>query len=298
MTATIPSSAVVPANPVFNEPEQLALAGFLASYSGLTREAYMLDLRQFTTWCHQHDLRLFTVRRADIECFARDLEAKGRARSTVSRPPGHYRRTLQVRGRGRPARPLSSRARPAAAAGLRIPRRRPGPQRGRRPPGRRRARHGRRARTDLAAATAPWPSPVKAAERPSSRSLPEPRVPSISPSGNAATARSSSPPAATPGPAQSRADRPARRPPHRARQEHRTAHAPACIHHRRTRRRRPRCPGHVTGGQPGAVRGDRETGHPTLMAGQCGARGAVSRPGPVRRRGVSERVPAGPGPRG
>lgn len=85
MTATIPSSALVVAEPVLSEPEQLALAGFLASYSGLTREAYMLDLRQFTTWCHQHGLRLFAVRRADIECFARDLEAKGRARSTVSR---------------------------------------------------------------------------------------------------------------------------------------------------------------------------------------------------------------------
>ncbi len=45
----------------------------------------MLDLRQFTAWCHQRSLRLFEVRRADIECFARDLEAKGRARSTVSR---------------------------------------------------------------------------------------------------------------------------------------------------------------------------------------------------------------------
>ncbi len=85
MTAAIPSSALVAAEPVLSEPEQLALAGFLASYSGLTREAYMLDLRQFTTWCHQHGLRLFAVRRADIECFARDLEAKGRARSTVSR---------------------------------------------------------------------------------------------------------------------------------------------------------------------------------------------------------------------
>jgi integrase/recombinase XerD len=85
MTATIPSSAVVPANPVFSEPEQLALAGFLASYSGLTRDAYMLDLRQFTTWCHQRGLQLFEVRRADVEMFARDLEARGRARSTVSR---------------------------------------------------------------------------------------------------------------------------------------------------------------------------------------------------------------------
>jgi site-specific recombinase XerD len=85
MTTTVPSLALVHAEPLFTEPEQLALAGFLACYSGLTREAYMLDLRQFTTWCQLHGLRLLEVRRADIECFARDLEAKGRARSTVSR---------------------------------------------------------------------------------------------------------------------------------------------------------------------------------------------------------------------
>jgi site-specific recombinase XerD len=85
MTTTIPSAVIVPADPVFTGPEQLALAGFLASYRGLTRDAYTLDLRQFTTWCGQRGLRLFEARRADIECFARDLEAKGRARSTVSR---------------------------------------------------------------------------------------------------------------------------------------------------------------------------------------------------------------------
>ena len=70
---------------MFSEPERLALAGFLAGYSGLTREAYALDLRQFAAWCHNHDLRLFAVRRADIECFGRDLEAAGRARATVIR---------------------------------------------------------------------------------------------------------------------------------------------------------------------------------------------------------------------
>jgi hypothetical protein len=37
--------------PAFTDAEQLALAGFLAGYRGLTREAYALDLRQFTTWC-------------------------------------------------------------------------------------------------------------------------------------------------------------------------------------------------------------------------------------------------------
>jgi integrase/recombinase XerD len=31
-------------------PERLALAGFLAGYSGLTRQAYELDLRQFASW--------------------------------------------------------------------------------------------------------------------------------------------------------------------------------------------------------------------------------------------------------
>jgi hypothetical protein len=37
--------------PAFSDAERLALAGFLAGYRGLTREAYALDLRQFTTWC-------------------------------------------------------------------------------------------------------------------------------------------------------------------------------------------------------------------------------------------------------
>ena len=67
------------------DPERLALAGFLAGYRGLTREAYALDLRQFTTWCRVRSLALFAVRRADIESFARELEARGRARATVTR---------------------------------------------------------------------------------------------------------------------------------------------------------------------------------------------------------------------
>jgi integrase/recombinase XerD len=85
MTTTTPSAALVPVAPVFTNTERLALAGFLAGYSGLAREAYELDLRQYTSWCHQHHLRLFQVRRADIECFARDLETRGRARATITR---------------------------------------------------------------------------------------------------------------------------------------------------------------------------------------------------------------------
>jgi integrase/recombinase XerD len=85
MATTSPSTALMPAAPVFTNMERLALAGFLAGYSGLTREAYELDLRQFASWCHQHHLRLFSACRSDIECFARDLEARGRARATVTR---------------------------------------------------------------------------------------------------------------------------------------------------------------------------------------------------------------------
>ena len=46
MTTTTCSAALIPAAPVFTNTERLALAGFLAGYSGLTREAYELDLRQ------------------------------------------------------------------------------------------------------------------------------------------------------------------------------------------------------------------------------------------------------------
>jgi len=83
MTAT--TTVLVPIQPAFSNAERLALAGFLAGYRGLTREAYALDLRQFTGWCHTRCLNLFAVRRADIEGFARDLEARGRARDTVTR---------------------------------------------------------------------------------------------------------------------------------------------------------------------------------------------------------------------
>ena len=40
MATTTPSAALVPVAPVFTNTERLALAGFLAAYSGLTRQAY------------------------------------------------------------------------------------------------------------------------------------------------------------------------------------------------------------------------------------------------------------------
>jgi site-specific recombinase XerD len=83
-TTTAPT-ALATVKPAFAESGRLALAGFLAGYRGLTREAYTLDLRQFTAWCRARSLPLFSVRRADIETFARELEARGRARATVTR---------------------------------------------------------------------------------------------------------------------------------------------------------------------------------------------------------------------
>jgi integrase/recombinase XerD len=41
------STALATRDELFSANEQLALAGFLAGYSGLTRDAYTLDLRQY-----------------------------------------------------------------------------------------------------------------------------------------------------------------------------------------------------------------------------------------------------------
>jgi integrase/recombinase XerD len=48
MTTAAPSTVLVTIQPVFTDAGRLALAGFLAGYRGLTREAYALDPRQFT----------------------------------------------------------------------------------------------------------------------------------------------------------------------------------------------------------------------------------------------------------
>jgi site-specific recombinase XerD len=82
---TLSSTELVRVDETFSDGERLALLGFLAAYQGATREAYACDLRQFTAWCAEHHLRLFGAHRVDIECFARGLEARGRARATVAR---------------------------------------------------------------------------------------------------------------------------------------------------------------------------------------------------------------------
>ena len=86
-TTSVPvSGVVVPvADSLFTHAEGQALAGFLSGYSGLTRDAYTLDLRQYASWCTQHGLHLFAAKRVDIESFRGDMEAAGRARATIAR---------------------------------------------------------------------------------------------------------------------------------------------------------------------------------------------------------------------
>ncbi len=79
------SHSVVLYEPTETSAEVVTVAGFLAGYSGRTREAYTLDLRQFIRWCDEHRLGLFEVTRTHIELYARELEELGRAPATISR---------------------------------------------------------------------------------------------------------------------------------------------------------------------------------------------------------------------
>jgi integrase/recombinase XerD len=150
MTATTSSTTLVTIQPAFTSAKRLALAGFLAGYLGLTREAYTLDLRQFSGWCRARSLPLFAVRRVDIETFARELEARGHARATVTRRlctiAGFYKYAVE-----------EELLEHSPAAHVRRPRldyesrHCPGPQRAWRYPGRCRARADRRACAGLPA---------------------------------------------------------------------------------------------------------------------------------------------------
>ncbi len=70
--------------PLFDEA-RLAVASYLARYSGPTRVSYTADLKNWFAWCHQCGLEVFAVRRGHLELWARTLEDAGLARSTISR---------------------------------------------------------------------------------------------------------------------------------------------------------------------------------------------------------------------
>jgi site-specific recombinase XerD len=85
-TAAVAGAELAPVDEaLFSRDEHAALVGFLAGYSGLTRDAYTLDLRQYTSWCTLRGLHLFAARRVDIETFRGEMEIAGRARATIAR---------------------------------------------------------------------------------------------------------------------------------------------------------------------------------------------------------------------
>ena len=63
----MPTTTVVTVVPPLFDEAKLAVAGFLARYSGPTRVSHPCDLRQWFTWCHQNDLPPFAVRRGHLE---------------------------------------------------------------------------------------------------------------------------------------------------------------------------------------------------------------------------------------
>ena len=79
------SHSVVLYEPTETSPEVTTAAGFLAGYSGRTREAYTLDLRQFIGWCGEHRLGMFEITRTHIEPYARQLEEEGTAPAIIGR---------------------------------------------------------------------------------------------------------------------------------------------------------------------------------------------------------------------
>src|SRR5215207_9513079 len=95
-SSTTNAQTIALRNELFSTQEESALAGFLAGYSGLTREAYMLDLRQCLAWCAERRVVLFGARRAHIEAFGRHLEPRAELERR-SRASLHHRVLLPLR---------------------------------------------------------------------------------------------------------------------------------------------------------------------------------------------------------
>ena len=85
MAAARSSTTLVPVQPTFTDAERLALAGYLAGHPRSDARGLHPRPQAVRRWCQAQSMPLFSVRRADIETFARELEARGRARATVTR---------------------------------------------------------------------------------------------------------------------------------------------------------------------------------------------------------------------
>jgi integrase/recombinase XerD len=64
----------------------LAAAGYLARYSGRTRDAYALNLRTFFAWCSDRNAEVFAMTRPHLEIYMRWMEEhRGYAPATTAR---------------------------------------------------------------------------------------------------------------------------------------------------------------------------------------------------------------------
>jgi len=81
------SGVVVTPEPLpFMDKAHLAAAGFLARYSGRTRDAYALDLRTFFGWCASRGVDVFAMTRPHVELYVRWMEEEhGYAPATTAR---------------------------------------------------------------------------------------------------------------------------------------------------------------------------------------------------------------------
>ncbi|MEF9407167.1 tyrosine-type recombinase/integrase [Rhodococcus sp. IITD102] len=100
--ATLLPLAGGPSAPARFTPFDLAVAGFLARYSGQTFASYQTDLRLYSQWCDSVGLDPLAAQRPHLELFARHLELeRGNAPSTVHRRLSCLRmlyRTMHVDG--------------------------------------------------------------------------------------------------------------------------------------------------------------------------------------------------------
>ncbi len=87
MTTVQTITEVLTQEEAFNRPSpaDLAVAAFLARYSGRTFEAYRHDLRTYFQWASDAGLEVFSATRGHIELYRATLEERGLAASTIDR---------------------------------------------------------------------------------------------------------------------------------------------------------------------------------------------------------------------
>lgn len=67
------------------DPVNMALVGFLARYGDPTRRGYVVDLKQYLSWCEGNRMHPFEIKRAHLEVYVRWLEEQKYALATISK---------------------------------------------------------------------------------------------------------------------------------------------------------------------------------------------------------------------